>query len=115
MKSILLLMYCLAIGIPLGLALWAKPNRNRGGNQGNANVNSESTSEADIVQAIEALAIALRSCGDGTTADNLLNAIYGALTGTELRMGLHVVIQSINRRKLQGDVGLLIKAERLLS
>lgn len=115
MKSILLLTYCLAIGIPLGLALRAKPDPNRGGNRGNANVKSDCTSEAEIVQVIEALATALRSRGDETTADKLLHALYGASTGSELRMGLHFVIQSINRRTLEGDVALLIKAERLLS
>jgi hypothetical protein len=30
-------------------------------------------------------------------------------------MGLHFVIQSIDRRKLEGDVALLIKAERLIA
>lgn len=115
MKSILLLTCCLAVGIPTGLAIWAKPNRNGGGNRGNADVKSDCTPEAEIVQAIEALALALRSRGDGATADNLLNALHGASTGIELRMGLHFVMQSINRRKLQGDVALLINAERILS
>jgi hypothetical protein len=115
MKSILLLTYCLAIGIPLGLAIWSKRKRTRIGDQANADAKSDCTPETEIVETIEALAIALRSRGDETMADNLLNAFYGASTGTELRMGLRYVMQSIDRRKLKSDVALLIRAERLLS
>lgn len=115
MKIILLLTYCLAIGIPVGLALWSKPKRNRIGNQGNADAREDCTTGAEIVQAIEALATALRSRGEESKADHLLHALYGASTGAELRMSLRFVMQSINRRKLQGDVALLIRAEHLLS
>lgn len=115
MESALLLTYCLAIGIPLGLALWSKADRNPTSDRDKAEAENEGTPGAEIVEAIEALAIALRSRGDETMADHLQKALYRASTGTELRMGLRFAMQSIDRRKLQGDVALLIDAERLLS
>lgn len=117
MNSVLLLLACcLAVAVPLGLALRSRPQQNRTGDSDEAGAAvKDSTSEPDIVETVEALAAALRSHGDEATAEKLLDALYGAASSTELVMGLRFALRTIDRRKLHEDVALLMRAERLLS
>lgn len=115
-SKLLPIAYCLAIAVPLGLALWPRPRRPRMGDAGTFRAAGEGcTPEPEIVETIEALALALRSRGDDATADQLLDALYGGATGTEVALGLRSVLRAVDRRTLQGDVVLLMRAERLLA
>ncbi|QOL48253.1 hypothetical protein [Massilia litorea] len=114
--ALLLLAYCLAIGVPLGLALLSRPRRKQSSAASGADATDQKrTAEPDIVETITALAGALRSRGDEAAAEQLLDAFFGAATGTELVMGVRFVLRTIDRRKLGEDVALLMRVERLLA
>jgi hypothetical protein len=116
MNSFLLLMYFLAVAIPLGLALWSQPRRARtSAGEAPATAIQGGTPEPGIAETVDALVAALRARGDETTAEQLDRAFKGASTGGELVMGMRFVLGTIDRRKLQGDVSLLVRLERFLS
>jgi hypothetical protein len=116
MNTFLLLTYFLAVAIPLRLALASRPPRKRTeDSDGVGAAAKDSLPEPGIGETVDALAAALRAGGDETTAEKLTHAFYGAATGGELTMGMRFVLGAIDRRKLQGDVNLLMRIERLLS
>lgn len=117
MKAFLLVLaYGLAIPLPLSFALCSRPRRVRSGDAQDAQAAADTrTPEEVLVETVESLASALRGRGEKETAERLLNAFYGASTGSEMVMGLRWVLRGIDRRRLQGDVGLLMELERLLS
>lgn len=116
MNAFLLLMVVLAVAIPLGLALCSRPRRARTslGEAPDASA-EESRSAPDIAKVVDALVAALRMRGDEAAAVQVDRAFYGAATGGELVMGMRSALDLIDRRTLQGDVGLLMRIERFLS
>lgn len=114
--ALLLLVYCLGIGVPLGLVLRSRRGRNQSSDaSGDVARPQHRAAEPDIAETVEALAAALRSRGDEAVAERLLDAFFGASTGTELVMGVLFVLGTIDRWKLGEDVALIMRIERLLA
>ena len=114
MSAFLLLVVFLAVAIPLGLALCSQPQRGRTG-VGEAPDAEGEASEPGMAEVVDALVAALRMRGDEAAAVQVDRAFYGAATGGELVTGMRSVLETIDRRELQGDVSLLMRIERFLS
>jgi hypothetical protein len=115
MNASLPLLYFLAVAIPLGLALASRRHNGPENRDGADAAVRDPTLEPGIGETVDALVAALRARGDEAAAEKLDRAFYGASTGGELTMGLRCVLGAIDRRKLHGDVSLLMRLERLLS
>ena len=68
-----------------------------------------------ISELVDTLATRLQAHGEDAQASMLLDGLYGAATGGEMRIRLRHALRTVNRKQLGTDVALVMELERLLS